>query len=94
LRNGFARGRLEVRVVSDNPGQNGFPQRLQDLRQRLYWSQQELSEQAGVSRKTIWNWEHGETAPRTSSWQLKRVAEVLRVPLGTLVYGEEKRGNA
>jgi DNA-binding XRE family transcriptional regulator len=47
-----------------------------------------------VTRKTIWNWEHGKTTPRPSSWQLKQVAEVLRVRPGALVYGEENDGDA
>ena len=82
--------------MTDNPEANGFPRRLRNLRRRLYWSQQELSQQSGVSRKTIWNWEHGLTGPRLSSWQLKQVAEVLRVQPGALVYGddEEDHGHA
>ena len=79
--------------MSDNPDQNGFPRRLRNLRTRLCWSQEDLANQSGVSRKTIWNWEHGVT-PRVTSKPIRRVAEVLRVTPGALIYGEENDGDA
>lgn len=37
---------------------------LQAIRKRQGWTQNQLAHMFGVTRKTIWHWEHQETLPK------------------------------
>ena len=58
-------------------------QRIKTLRNRKGFSQEELSEKAGLSLRTIQRIENGETEPRGDS--LKRLALAFDVPLDEIV---------
>ncbi|HTO38586.1 MAG TPA: helix-turn-helix domain-containing protein [Brumimicrobium sp.] len=62
---------------------NELAQRLKTLRNRKGFSQEELSEKAGLSLRTIQRIENGETEPRGDS--LKRLALAFDVPLDEIV---------
>lgn len=52
--------------------------RIKRARERKRWTQRKLAELVGVSQKTIDNWEHGRTEPKSS---LGALEEVLGVSL-------------
>ena len=62
---------------------NELAQRIKTLRNRKGFSQEELSEKAGLSLRTIQRIENGETEPRGDS--LKRLALAFDVPLDEIV---------
>ena len=62
---------------------NELAQRLKTLRNRKGFSQEELSEKAGLSLRTIQRIENGEIEPRGDS--LKRLALAFDVPLDEIV---------
>lgn len=62
---------------------NELAQRLKSLRNRKGFSQEELSEKAGLSLRTIQRIENGETEPRGDS--LKRLALAFDVPFDEIV---------
>ena len=62
---------------------NELAQRLKSLRIRKGFSQEELSEKAGLSLRTIQRIENGETEPRGDS--LKRLSVALDVPFDEIV---------
>jgi transcriptional regulator with XRE-family HTH domain len=66
--------------------------RIKRARERLRWTQKRLAVELGVSQKTVDNWEHGRTAPKSSIGALE---EVLGVRLdGTAdVGGAAERGS-
>ena len=61
------------------------PEEIFQLRTRLGWSMYEMARQLGVSRSTIWAWEHGQNQPDPM-----RLA-VLRQLRGRLNEAEEQR---
>lgn len=50
-------------------------QRIKDARERLRWSQRQLADAVKVDRKTIDNWEHDRTRPRSSMGALRHVLQ-------------------
>jgi transcriptional regulator with XRE-family HTH domain len=60
-----------------------FGARLKELRTRLNYSQKELSEQTGLTLRTIQRIENNEVKP--SLYSLKMLGEALKTDLKTLV---------
>ncbi|NET36887.1 MAG: helix-turn-helix transcriptional regulator [Cyanothece sp. SIO1E1] len=52
-----------------------------NLREKLGLTQKQVAEAVGVTEQTIRNWEHGKVVPKLSVPQMKRLCEVLRLPI-------------
>jgi transcriptional regulator with XRE-family HTH domain len=50
--------------------------KIKRARERKRWTQKQLAEAVGVSQKTIDNWEHGHTKPRSAIGALEEVLDV------------------
>jgi DNA-binding XRE family transcriptional regulator len=54
---------------------------LKHLRILKNLTQQALAEELGVSRTTVMNWETGRVVPNLTIAQIKKMVEILEVPL-------------
>lgn len=61
------------------------PREIRRLRDRLGWSMYEMARQLGVSRSTVWSWEHGQSQPGAMR------QAVLRQLRGRLNEAEQER---
>ncbi|NET38085.1 MAG: helix-turn-helix transcriptional regulator [Cyanothece sp. SIO1E1] len=52
-----------------------------NLREQLGLTQRQVAEAVGVTQQTIRNWEHGKVVPKLSVPQMKRLCQVLRLPI-------------
>jgi transcriptional regulator with XRE-family HTH domain len=59
-----------------------FSQQISNLRERHELTQAELGRKVGVSGTCVWNWEGGNTFPRTAT--LRRLADVLGTSIADL----------
>lgn len=62
-----------------NNSESNFKITLEACRVNVKLKQQELADEVGVSRSTIWNWENGKTSP--TSVQLQKISEITGVPM-------------
>ncbi len=62
-----------------------FGKRLKWLRQRRGMSMAQLAEKVGVSKVTVWNWEHGNSRPRDAA--MIAAAQTLGVAPSQFVLG-------
>jgi DNA-binding transcriptional regulator YiaG len=60
---------------TDDDAQESLARRLRRLRKQNGFSQGELAERIGVSKPTVWAWEHGRARPQDA--RLKGIAEAL-----------------
>ena len=60
-----------------------FAVRLKSLREKAGMSVDELAEQSGIPKRTLWNWESGEKIPGIE--QFPQLAESLGVTIRTLM---------
>ncbi len=52
---------------------------LEACRVNVKLKQQELANELGVSRATVWNWENGKTSP--TSVQLQKISKITGIPM-------------
>lgn len=50
--------------------------RIKRARERKRWTQKRLADAVGVSQKTVDNWEHGRTEPKSSIGALEDVLDI------------------
>jgi transcriptional regulator with XRE-family HTH domain len=72
-------------VRSDAAPDSAFGLRLQRLRAERGLTQAQIAGALGVSKPTVWAWEHGKARPVES--RMARLAELLGVSRGDLVQG-------
>lgn len=60
---------------TDDDAQESLARRLRRLRKQNGFSQGDLAERIGVSKPTVWAWEHGRARPQDA--RLKGIAEAL-----------------
>lgn len=70
---------------------NRFPEKLRDARAAAGLNQTELSERAGVSRRSVFAYENGHSFPRRSV--LRRIADALGVTVAYLTNDESEDPN-
>ncbi len=61
--------------------------RLQELRKKYGYSQEQLSEMLGVSRQAVSKWESGQTTPDINN--LMKLSEIYNVSTDYLLFGKE-----
>lgn len=66
-----------------------FGERIRELRKDRGLTLSELSMRLGISRNTLTSWELGEKEPYAIG-RLREIAEVLRVPVSSLLAGENE----
>ena len=69
---------------------HSFPSRLTYLREKRRMSKTALGKAVGVSTTCVWNWEEGNTVPRSEN--LTSLSRVLTVPTDYLEYGRGDEG--
>ena len=74
----------------DEPGNNGFPQRLSTLRKERSLTQQALAEMAGLGITQIKRYEAG--ASQHTLDVIRKLSQVLRVSADELLFGKAERG--
>ncbi|MEQ1940796.1 helix-turn-helix domain-containing protein [Mesorhizobium sp. VNQ89] len=67
-----------------------FASRLRTLRENRRLSKTALAKQVGVSTTCVWNWEEGNTEPRSEN--LAALGKVLNAPVSYLQNGSEWDG--
>lgn len=67
-----------------------FSNRLQGLREKRRLSKTALAKKVGVSTTCVWNWEEGNTEPRSEN--LRALSEALNAPMEYLESGAQWEG--
>jgi transcriptional regulator with XRE-family HTH domain len=78
------------RPRKDEPGNNGFPQRLSTLRKERSLTQQALAELVGLGITQMKRYEAGASQPTLDV--IRKLSQVLRVSADELLFGKAERG--
>ncbi len=62
-------------------------ERLQDLRKKANYSQEEVSDMLGISRQAVSKWESGQGKPEIDN--IIKLVEIYNVSAGYILLGEE-----
>ncbi len=83
-------GKYQTDTTGDPfPHQAAFGARLRWLREQRNLGLVSFARLVGVSKPTVWKWEHGVVRPRQRS--LAAAASILGVSERELIFGEERR---
>jgi transcriptional regulator with XRE-family HTH domain len=81
---------VDIDVPIDTRPDESFGGRLQRLRKERGLTQGRIAARIGVSKPTVWAWEHGKARPLDS--RIAALAQALGVPPGDLMPGRDATG--